>query len=268
MTTNQSPIAEVDRPSLLVSGAGTPSQRRTTALTLGGFALVYAVFQLVAAATGSLYGEAGALICGVVLVTVIAVERALFGMPLGQLPEALGFRRPAGSGLLGAIAISCLLLLYYPIVAWATGSTLGLREGWAGLALGLVLQGGIAEEVMWRGYLFRRLRDGRSFWRAASLTTLVMAALHLPLFATLPVAVAFAAMLVSLVISVPLCYLFEIDDGAVWAPSLVHAVVQGSIKLVIFPTALVLPTQIGWMLMCIVAPLLALRIPRPAGRSA
>ena len=36
--------------------------------------------------------------------------------------------------------------------------------GWWWLLPGLFAQGGIAQEVLFRGYLFGRIRRGRSFW--------------------------------------------------------------------------------------------------------
>ena len=53
----------------------------------------------------------------------------------------------------------------------------------AGCSLpGLFAQAGIAEELLFRGYLFGHLREGRSFWRAALLSMPPFLAVHLLLF--------------------------------------------------------------------------------------
>jgi membrane protease YdiL (CAAX protease family) len=44
----------------------------------------------------------------------------------------------------------------------------------------------VAEEVLFRGYLFGHLRRGRSFWRAAVLSMLPFVCVHLLLFFTMP----------------------------------------------------------------------------------
>jgi hypothetical protein len=95
---------------------------------------------------------------------------------------------------------------------------------------------------------------------------LIMAAAHLLLFATLPFPVALAATLVSVVISFPLSQLYALGGDTIWGPTLVHAVVQGSIKLVVFPAELLLTGQITWMLFCVAVPLLAFIVRRSASR--
>jgi membrane protease YdiL (CAAX protease family) len=48
----------------------------------------------------------------------------------------------------------------------ASGNDLPLRSGWLWLAVGLFAYHGLAEELAWRGYAFRRLRQGRTFGAA------------------------------------------------------------------------------------------------------
>ena len=93
---------------------------------------------------------------------------------------------------------------------------------------------------------------------------LVMAITHLLLFATLPFLVALAATLVAVVISFPLSQLYALGGNTIWGPALAHAVVQGAIKLVVFPVELQLGAQIVWMVLCVVLPLLAFIVRRPA----
>lgn len=264
----ETPFPEVAVPVAPEASTGTRLHQGGTVRLLAGLGLIYLALQGAASWTGSLYGEAGALICALVLTTALLAERLLFRTPLNRALPELGLGRPEGRGLLVAAAICGLLLAYYPAFAWVTGATLTMRDGWPALALGITLQGGVAEELLWRGYLFGRLRRGRSFWRAAWLSMLVMAAAHLLLFATLPFPVALIATLVSVVISFPLSQLYALSGDTIWGPALVHAVVQGAIKLVVFPPELQLTAQLTWMVLCVAVPLLAFVVRRPADRSA
>jgi membrane protease YdiL (CAAX protease family) len=130
------------------------------------------------------------------------------------------------------------------------------------LAAGMFAQGGVAEEVIFRGFLFRWLRRGRPFWRASVLAALPFVAAHLLLFATLEPGVAFAALFLSLSVSFPLAWLFDIGGGSIWPPAIVHAVVQGSIKLVDAGDQF-LHLAVGWMTVSAIVPWVVFAL-RPA----
>ncbi len=222
-----------------------------------GFAMIYLVLDRSAAWTNSLYGEYGLLICTLVIAAALLVERLLFGRSPRRALVTLGFGRPRGRGLSAALLVSLALLLYFPILGLVSGQPLALREGWQWIALGVVLQGGIAEELLWRGYLFRHLRATRGFWRAAGLAMLFMVAQHLVLLWSLPLPLAVAALVVALLSSFPLARLFEAGGNTVWGPALLHAVIQGALKVVVVPEAALLPAQLGWMAASVVVPYLA-----------
>jgi membrane protease YdiL (CAAX protease family) len=200
--------------------------------TFGCFALAWALFDRTAAFLGSVRGEAGILVCAVVLAAATACEVALSGRTPVRALAALGLRIPDLRALLWACALVGLLLGFYPVFAAATGAQLSTRADAIPLAIGMLAQGGIAEEVLFRGFLFRRLREGRSFWRAASLAAMGFVAVHSLLFLTLDFALALASLLLSLSLSFPLAWLFERSGGSIWPPAIVHAVLQGAIKLV------------------------------------
>jgi membrane protease YdiL (CAAX protease family) len=130
---------------------------------------------------------------------------------------------------------------------------------------GLFAQGGIAEEVVFRGYLFRHFRAGRGFWPAACLSAIPFVAVHLTLFASLDFAVALASLLVALSLSFPFAWLFERAGNSIWPPAILHFAVQGSIKPVDADGAGFLHLAIGWMILSAVAPWILLLMP---GRSA
>jgi membrane protease YdiL (CAAX protease family) len=241
------------------------SARTRTFLKLTvGFALIYLVLDRSATWTNSLLGEYGALICALTIAAALLVERRLFGTPPRQALAALGFGSPSLRGLLAALLASLALLAYIPIVMRVTGQPLLLRDGWLGIAFGVVLQGGVAEELLWRGYLFRRLRATRSFWRAAATGALFMVAQHTLLLWQLPLPIALAALVVAVGTSFPLAYLFELGGNTIWGAALLHAIIQGTFKAIVLPEASTLPVLIGWMAAAVIVPYLAFLVRRAA----
>jgi membrane protease YdiL (CAAX protease family) len=146
------------------------------------------------------------------------------------------------------------LLGFYPAFALVTGAPVVIAAGWYLLIPGLLAQGGIAEETIFRGFLFRHFREGRPFWRAARLAAVPFVAVHLLLFLSLDLAVALASLLVAVSLSFPLARLFERSGNSIWPPAIVHTVVQGSIKLIDPDPNSFLALAIAWMLLSAAVP--------------
>ena len=221
---------------------------------LAGLAFVFALFQGLGQALSSDRGQAGLLIAALVLAALLAVECALFGQPPAAALLSLGLGRPAASGVLVASGICLLLLAVIPAYAAHRDVSLGAYPGWSWLLPGLFAQAGVAEEALFRGYLFGRLRKGRGFWEAAMLATAPFMLVHLFLFVTMPWPVALAAVLLSVVLSFPLAHLFELGGNTIWAPALLHFTVQGAIKVLDAPGDTALP--LVWMAACAAIPYL------------
>ncbi len=230
-----------------------------------GFLALWVVLDRSAAALGSLSGEAGTLVCAAVLIMAVIVEWTLFGMGPAASLRALGFRRPERESVRATILLCVALLAFYPLFSFAMSAPLGLASSWPILLAGLFLQGGIAEEVVFRGYLFRHMRRGRSFWRVALFASLPFIAVHLLLFATLDFRLALAAIVVSVSLSFPLAWLFDRSGGSIWPPAILHFVVQGSIKLVTVPAASSMQLALAWMALATLLPWLVFLLKPPAG---
>jgi membrane protease YdiL (CAAX protease family) len=200
--------------------------------TLLGFGALWLVLDRSSAALGSVRGEHGLVVCAAVLAAALLIECALSRQPPAQALAALGFCRPCRRACVATLLLCAALLAFFPIFELATGSHLSWHPDALVLAAVMFAQGGIAEELVFRSFLFRRVRVHGSFWQAAIFTTLPFFVVHLPLLATLHLPVAVAAILLSLSLSFPLAWLFERGGGSIWLPALVHAVVQGAIKLV------------------------------------
>jgi len=221
---------------------------------LGGLAAGFLVLDRGAALMGSTLGQAGVPVGALTIATMMIVERLLFTRPFRAVPASLGLGRPRGRGVAAAAAIGAAMLLFFPLFARATGAPIGLRDGWLLLVPGLFAQGGIAEECLFRGYLFGHLRRERTFWRAAWLSVPPFVAVHLLLFTYMPVPVAAAATMLSLAMSFPLARLRDLGGGTIWAPALLHFVAQGAVKIAVVPERELPAMGIAWMAVCAVLP--------------
>jgi membrane protease YdiL (CAAX protease family) len=121
-----------------------------------------------------------------VVLAILVVQRVLFGQSLSTAVVWLGLTRTTTRGFVAGTAIGLLLLLVIPIYAVHAGMALKWYPGGIGLLVGLLAQGGVAEEVLFRGYLFGHACEKHRFWRAVALAMGPFVAVHLLLFLTLP----------------------------------------------------------------------------------
>lgn len=218
-----SPTAAAARPT--VAGSGWVR-------FLCGFAAIWCALHLLGA--GALSPARGVAAFLVVVIVAACVERLLFGSLPGQLVNRLGLGRPTAAALSIALTVSAACLAVYPLLTLLTGDVADLREDWPWLLAGLFAYNGLAEELGWRAYAFGRLRQGRSFRRAAVLTMPLIAATHLPIVATSGPLVGIGAMLVAAVTTVPFARLYEHGRRTIWAPATLHTAID-SFKLVTLP---------------------------------
>ncbi len=229
---------------------------------LAGLVAVFALFHWSALVLGSDRGQAGLVVGLLVVTATIAVERVLFGQPFGRAAQTVGLGTPTIRGLAASAAVCAALLLIVPAFAMAAGESPVFLPAWPWLLPGLFAQGGVAEETLFRGYLFGRLRRGRSFWRATWLSMLPFVAVHLLLFFTMPWPIALAALLLAVALSIPLAHLFELGGNTIWAPALLHFVVQGTVKVIVFPDSAATSFALTWMIASALLPLGVLLVPR------
>jgi membrane protease YdiL (CAAX protease family) len=166
------------RPVKLASGDGIR--------LLAGLAAVFAFFQLLGYVLGSDRGQSGVLIAAAVVSALLAVECGQFRLTPAAALQQLGLGWPTAAGIFGALVVCLLLLAVIPVYAALRGASLTTYLGWPWLLPGLFAQAGIAEETLFRGYLFGQLRQGRGFWHAAAVATAPFVVVHLILFAIMP----------------------------------------------------------------------------------
>jgi membrane protease YdiL (CAAX protease family) len=219
-----------------------------------GFLCIWFVLDRTAQLTQSTLGERGILISIVVIATTFGVEKLIFKQTVLDALRSLGLGSPNLRAMLIALFIGVILLAFYPAFSLVTGAKLTLHDRWIGMSLGLFAQAGVAEEVLFRGYLFGHLRRGRTFWHAALLSLLPFVAVHSLLFFSLDWAIALVSMLLALAVTFPFCYLYDLNRRTIWASALLHWIMQGAIKLVIIPDGFSLPIALGWMAVCATIP--------------
>lgn len=232
-----------------------------------GLVVVYGLFQWSAARLGSDRGQAGLAVAAIVVSATLCVESLRGRRSTTSTLRALGLGQPRGQGLAIAAVACGLLLLVVPAFAVATGSVVTTTEGWLWLIPGLFAQAGIAEETLFRGYVFGRLRIGRTFWRAAVLSMIPFVGVHLVLFATLPFWIALAALVLSVVTSFPMAHLFELGGATIWPPALLHFVVQATVKVLVVSGEGSGTFPLVWMIASAAVPLFVFLIPRPTWAS-
>ncbi len=195
------------------------------------------------------------------LTTAVVVERVRCRSSVAAVLRRLGLGRPGGRALAVAVGVSGLVLLVFPATAAVSGTAVALRPDWLWLLIGVFAFHGLAEELVWRGYAFRRLREGRSFWGAAWWTMPLIAVTHVPIIATMGPAVGIGALAVAAVTSLPLAYLYETGRHTIWAPAVVHTAID-SFKLVVIPAAAVQTFSMLLIVAALIVPLLAFAVPR------
>jgi len=211
---------------------------------LAGFAALFAVLQGSAAALQSLRGEWGFAVAALTLIAALALQRFVFGSTWRTAFADLGLGRPLSRGVIVALVLSTALLCVFPLYLLLRGGVVSITPNAAWLALGLFAQAGVAEEMVFRGYLYSHIRRGRTFWPAALLSVAPFSAAHLYLFWTMDWPIALTALALSVALTFPFAHLYELGGRTIWAPALAHAVVQGAIKLLVVEDALFL---IVWM---------------------
>ena len=165
----------------------------------------------------------------------VLLEMALYRKGLAQSLSDIGITRFSWTGIRIAMIYVLPLIAFYPMIALITNSPLTMRTHWEWLVVNIILVNGLAEEVMMRGYVFRHLREGRSFWRAATLSTVYFAAYHCPILLTQGALVGSIAIIVAIPIGFLTAYIYERSKNTIWGPALLHAVNNGLVMLLLVP---------------------------------
>lgn len=229
----------------------------TLAKVIAGFIVLYLVLQFSPLLMLPRLGQnVSVMITAAVMLGLAVGFQVLFfrRRPLEALRQ-LGYGRPGGRAIVVALILSGLMLLFFPALVLVTGTTLRLNDDWLLTLASIILFSGLAEETLFRGYVFGNLRRSSPFLRAGFVSLLLFAAVHLYLFVGNPFMIGLAATLVAVSAAYPLAYLFERGGSTLWAPVIVHSATH-IIRLVAIPQEFYMPAMMAWLGMQIFMPLL------------
>ncbi len=179
----------------------------------------------------------------------------------------LGLGIPRLRGLTAACASCASLAIAQTAFVTASGAVVTYDAVSLLLLAGLFAQGGVAEETLFRGYLFGDLRRRFPFWRAWFASMIPFVAVHLFLFLTMPWPVAMASVLLAATTSIPLSHLYELGGRTIWPPAMLHFTIQSVPKIFIPADSARWTFPLTWMAVCGTLPLLVLLIRvRPSPR--
>jgi len=193
-----------------------------------GFFILCGLLQGAAHALDSTRGEWGVVVALLVVGAGTVIQHLLHNKSWTEL----GLAAPARRGMWTALCLAAVLLVVATIYALAAGGATEMAVANPWLLLGIFAQAGIAEELVFRGYLFGHIRRTCPFWRAALISAIPFALVHLTLFLTLPWAIALTALVMSVVMTFPLSWLYELGGRTIWAPAVLHTVLQAVPKLI------------------------------------
>ncbi|MGE3466502.1 MAG: lysostaphin resistance A-like protein [Pyrinomonadaceae bacterium] len=229
---------------------------------LSGVAIIFAIFQLLGETLKSDRGQAGVVIALIIVGATLTAEILFFRGSIGSAALRLGLGFPDHRGMLIALVIAGALLAVFPLFAWVSGNELGLYGNWLWLLPGLFAQAGIAEEVLFRGFLFGHIRQGRTFWRASMLAAIPFAVAHLFMFFILPWPIAASGIILSVAVTFPLACLFELGGRTIWPPAILHFVIQGAIKVISVSGEGTNSFPLIWISACLIGPFFVFIVPR------
>ena len=172
------------------------------------------------------------------VVLVVALEMTLFHKKLTRALSDIGLSRFSSGGMHTAAAYLAPLVVFFPMVSLIAGAPTTLTPDWGSRLATIVLNNGLAEEVMMRGFLFRHLREKHSFWRAASASTAYFAAYHLPLIVTEGAVIGILGILVAIPLGFLTALIFERGNGSIWGPAVTHTVTNGVAMLFVLPAGI------------------------------
>jgi membrane protease YdiL (CAAX protease family) len=194
------------------------------------------------------------LALGVSGAVLLGSERFVTGLPIGGLLRRLGLGRPALRALVVALVSGLLVVLTFVGGAAVLGIHLELRSNWPQVLVGALLFHGVAEELVWRGYVYGHLRRRRSFARSILLSTPLIALTHAPIIVSNGIGVGSLAVASATITCLPFAYLYDRGGRSVWPPAVLHWLI-GTWQL--FERTY--PTQFSMLILCgsIVTPLSA-----------
>lgn len=103
---------------------------------------------------------------GTVLATLLLLLWVSTGNSMKNSIRSIGLRKTGYNSLIPGIVVSAALLFTYPLLGFLLNTKIALAKDWYLNLAGLFLTGGLAEEMLFRGYFFGSLRQKMNFRKA------------------------------------------------------------------------------------------------------
>lgn len=255
-------------PSIL-PGAGLRA-RSTLVRVLLGCALMYLVLQggLLLLVPSLDQPSAALVVAAAMFVVALLIERRLFGRGVRSGLRALGLGRPRRGAMLVSLILITGMVAFFPIYSVATGVPIGLKADWLWVLTGAIALNGLAEETLFRGFVFGHLRQGGlSFWRAGFTSLVIFSLVHLFLLVGNPPEIAILGALVAAAAAIPFAFLYERAGNTIWAGAVLH-VGAHIFRLVEIPEAQYMTVAVIWLVVQVGFPFLVLAFGRSLLRAA
>lgn len=175
-------------------------------------------------------GLAGIIAAAGALFVALAIEMRFSNVSWGAALRNIGFKAGNRMQIVPAIAGAACILIGYAVIAGLLHKSTELETGFLFVSIKLLISQGLIEEAVFRGLIFRHLRKSRSFWRAATLSGVLFALIHVVNFAKgispeILISVAIS-ILFGFLLTFPLALLFEIGSGSLIAGAFLHLAVD------------------------------------------
>jgi membrane protease YdiL (CAAX protease family) len=197
-----------------------PGKRTRPMLFLATFAPAWLALDRLATSPPNPFAALGALgaSAGIVIAGEALIARARLRTAIGRL----GFGAPAARAVLVSLIVGAMVITTFVVGAAAAGVHLELRSHWPAVLVASFLFHGLAEELVWRGFVFGRLRRTHTFRAAILLSMPLIALTHVPIIIANGWLVGALAVTTAAVTCAPLSYLYERGGRTVWVPAVVH----------------------------------------------
>jgi len=211
------------------------------------FTLLFALFYGLAFFTADLDWTWARILIGLVTVGSVTIAWSLINkVSIARSLREVGFGIPHWRVVGVAVLLSVSMLVFFPMYSSLANVRLSLQSNWPWILVGLISGIGIAEETLFRGFVFNFLRRTRTFWQAATLSMLLFAAMHLLLLLWLPLPVALAAILLAILAAYPSAYLFESANRTIWPCAILHTTALAT-NLFEIPADQVVSLSLAWI---------------------
>jgi membrane protease YdiL (CAAX protease family) len=221
--------------------------RNHNIIFLSAFIIVFALFYGLSLLTSNLdWTWARILICLATVGGVTIAWSLLRKASLSKSFREVGFGVPNWRVMGISIVISLLMLSFFPLYTSLANVNFPLQNNWPWILMGIITGVGIAEETLFRGYVFNFLRRERTFWKAASISMILFGAMHLLLLLWQPLPIAIAAIFLAIIAAYPTAYLFELGNRTIWPPAILHTTALAT-NLFEIPADLMVSLSLIWI---------------------